>query len=101
MYHCGHSVQMTLMRYTDLTAQPRHNNNHVLTRTPIITKPIITICKTQFANVSLFLLNKYLLSIYLLRVDKFFLKLFADIIISTNSIFKMKLNYLLLFQIIY
>lgn len=47
MYQCGHSVQMTLMRYTDLSARPRHNNNHVLTQTPIITKPIITICETD------------------------------------------------------
>lgn len=55
MYHCGHSVQMTLMRYTDLSARPRHNNNHVLTQTPIITKPIRTICETELIHRAVFL----------------------------------------------
>lgn len=41
---------MTLMRYTDLSARPRHNNNHVLTQTPIITEPIIAICATDFSH---------------------------------------------------
>lgn len=40
------TVQMTLMRYTDLSAQPRHNNNNVSALTPIITQQIRTVCET-------------------------------------------------------
>lgn len=41
------TVQMTLMRYTDLSARPRHNNNNVSALTPIITQQIRTICVTD------------------------------------------------------
>lgn len=58
---CGHYVQMTLMRNTDLDAQPRHSNNHVLTQMPIIRMPIITIFgNTHFStSVSLLLSVQY------------------------------------------
>lgn len=51
------TVQMTLMRYTDLSARPRHNNNHVSALTPIITQQIKEqlVRRTQRRGLSLLL----------------------------------------------
>lgn len=68
------TVQMTLMRYTDLSAQPRHNNNNVSALTPIITQQIRTICETDSIHRVFFVqygFNHHLTEMYKLLISSY------------------------------